>query len=106
MKIIYGLLTAIIMLAGIYFLSQAIATPTLYNLRTASAIQITQVYAEATYQALVSGACFLLAILLYLATSTATKEKQENQVELTAETVEILKALGRTIQGNNTFPKR
>ncbi len=106
MRIIYGLLTAIIMLAGIYFLFQAITTPTLYNLSSASAPQVTQVYSEATYYALVAAASFLLAILLYLATSTPTKKNQDDQIALTTETVAVLTDLGRTIPTNNSFPRR
>lgn len=67
MKILIHLVAAVALIAGAYFVFQALATPGKYPLSSASAVQATQVYTEAMYYALVATALFLLGILIEVA---------------------------------------
>ena len=63
---ILQLLSAIALLLGIAYFISAITTPGSYSLRDASAIQISQVYSEALYYAVLCAASFLFGIFLQL----------------------------------------
>ena len=60
---ILGVLT---LLAGVYFFMNALTIPARYTLSAASAVQITQVYSEATYNGIMAVAAFTLAGILIL----------------------------------------
>lgn len=65
MRTIVLLLGALAAFGGMFFIGWAIATPLFfYDLKAAtSAVQITQVYSTATYQATVAVGLFLFALL-------------------------------------------
>ena len=67
MRVIIGLLGALALLVGIGFGLWSAATPALFPLADASAVQITQVYSIASYRALLSIASFLFVLIMLLA---------------------------------------
>lgn len=67
MKTFVNLLSAVALLAGIGALVYAFTTPGRYALIEASAIQITQVYAEATLYAVIAVGILLVAVVLQAA---------------------------------------
>jgi hypothetical protein len=72
------LIGIIAFLGGGYCLYLAITTPIKFNLQLASAVQVTQVYSEATYYGVVAGVLFLLAIFVQLSlTYSATLRAKE-----------------------------
>lgn len=100
------LLLAFALLGGIGFLIQAVTSPSGYNLYSASAPQVTQVYTEAVYYGVVSVAFFLFAILLHLATNATDGKVQSQIAESNEETVRVLKAIGRALQQTDNFTRR
>lgn len=67
MKIFADLLAALASLAGLVCVGLAIYIPRRYDLSSASAIQVTQVYSEAQYYLLIAIAAFLFAVVLEVA---------------------------------------
>lgn len=66
MKTVMTIIGALTLCAGILLFIVAFTTPTKYPLTGASAIQISQVYAEATFYAVLAIAAFVFSgVLLY-----------------------------------------
>lgn len=76
MRLITSILGVIAILGGIAFGILAYLEPGKYVLAGASAIQITQVYAQAQYYAGLSIICLLLAIAIMLSTIGAADRKE------------------------------
>lgn len=74
MKIVYDVIGALALLGGIGLLGLALYTPTKYSLVGASAIQISQVYSEASYYGVMAIAMFALTGILFLATRGYSEE--------------------------------
>ena len=74
MKAIVEVVGAIVLVGGIIALVKALSTPGSYAINDASAIQISQVYAEATYWAVIAVAAFVLAGVLMLAANGQDKD--------------------------------
>ncbi len=67
MRVLTNLLGAIAILAGIGLAVIAFSTTSILSqAQNASAVQITQVYSEATFYAVLSGASFLFAIAMMI----------------------------------------
>lgn len=64
MRTLIELLAGVCWLAGLVLVGIALSTPGKYPLAMASAAQISQVYAEASYYALIAIAAFLSGILM------------------------------------------
>jgi hypothetical protein len=75
--IIIELLAFILALVGAVSLYNAYAIPQQYSLFNASAIQITQVYSEASHSALFAIGCFVAAAFLELTLSRAEQKKTQ-----------------------------
>lgn len=69
MKIVSNIVGVIALLGGIVFGFMAFIEPSNYSLTTASAPQVTQVYAQAGYYADLAIICILIAIAVILSTS-------------------------------------
>lgn len=67
MRTVISLISAVALLAGLALLGVAFITPRNYNLAAASAVQVSQVYGEATYYAVMGVGVLLFAILLAVA---------------------------------------
>lgn len=65
-KIFWGLFSAIAFIAGSLTILYAASIPGRYNLYSASAVQISQVYSEATYHALMGIGAILIATFIQL----------------------------------------
>lgn len=69
MKTVMTIIGALTLVAGILLFIMAFTTPTKYPIATASAIQISQVYAEATFYAVLAIAAFVFSGVLLYATN-------------------------------------
>jgi len=69
MKTLITILGALALVGGILLFGAALLTPSQYPLASASAIQLSQVYAQATYYAVLSVAAFVFAGVLLIATN-------------------------------------
>lgn len=100
MKLISRLISALGFVAGTYYMVQAILEPQGYALRTASAVQITQVYSTASYYALVSIALFAFALVIELSSMNNSKvQEQLFQFEVKLQDLTaITRALGKLLQ--------
>lgn len=76
MRTLVGILAVLSIFAGLYFLATAIATPYLYKTTDWSAIQMTQLYSMATYNAAVAAACFVFAGLCVITARGMAAEAQ------------------------------
>lgn len=74
MKVITTIIGTLVLLGGIVLFIAAIITPQKYPLSGASAIQIAQVYSEATFYGVLSIAAFVLAGVLVLSLSIKTTD--------------------------------
>lgn len=66
MRTVVELFAAVVMLAGVAMGVYAFTLPTRYNTALASALQITQVYSQATFYGVLAIALFALAGVLML----------------------------------------
>lgn len=67
MKVLVEIVGVLALVGGAFLLFRAVTYPGGFALSTASAVQITQVYSEATYYGVLSVAAFVLAGVLLLA---------------------------------------
>lgn len=74
MKVITTIVGALVLFGGIALFMMAIITPQKYPLTGASALQIAQVYSEATFYGVLSIAAFVLSGVLVLSLGIKTTD--------------------------------
>jgi len=97
---LFHLVSAAALIWGAVLLFTAVTEPNNYYLRDASAVQVTQVYSEATYYAVTAAALFLLALLLevviYVGRPSGAADNA-NVVQSVEETNRLLRQIGRVL---------
>lgn len=73
MKLVFDVVSALALVGGSALFALALLTPSKYSLSGASAVQISQVYAESTYYAVLAVAAFALAGILLLGTKNSSE---------------------------------
>ena len=92
-NILMRLVAIFALIAGFGYLGSALAGVSGYDLADASAIQVTQVYAELTYLGVTAGVLFLLAFLMeYLVNNSGT-----SSIERLEQTNYLLQQIGRVL---------
>lgn len=98
MNVIIQLISAIILLIGLGYMLSAFFGPGQYYLPRLSAVQVTQVYAEAIYNAAIATMCFVVVILLQVLIQQRSNKEMQALVENTKQTNQLLKRLGGSLQ--------
>lgn len=89
MRTIVGIIGVLAVLAGLYFVVNAWLLPNTYRLTDASAIQMTQLYTMATYQAVLGIACFVFAGLCAVSARFMAEEDREFRKQAEAQGLQV-----------------
>lgn len=113
MTIFTRLVGALAMLAGIGWMFTAVTYPGSFSLRTASAVQVTQVYSEATYYGVLAIVAFSFAILVELAGRRQAPEVDSERIEKLLEYIAktsheqtgVLRQVGSAVYNQQSDPR-
>jgi len=100
MDAIFHLIAAGALVWGVFQFLMVATTVSSYNLRDASAVQVTQVYSEATYYVASAAALFLLAILLEVVVYVGKADARQDNAEVVKtieKTNDLLRQIGRVL---------
>lgn len=91
----FQLLSVLAFIAGVGYFFSATGTPGQYRMYSASAVQITQVYAEATYYAILSAACIMMGIFIQIALFVGYPRSDETLAEIRKDAAASRSMLGK-----------
>lgn len=106
--VFWGLVSAFAFILGVITFLYAASVPGRYNLYSASAVQISQVYSEATYHALMGIGAILIALFIQLISHFDAPNRNPQLTAIASEleeTKKLVARVGALIQTSKKPPK-